>query len=73
MSDTIATTDAALDALRERQRELEIDARLIEARQEEVAEAIATLTGRKPRVVAGAETPAPFYRGAATPETPDAV
>jgi hypothetical protein len=65
MSDTIPTTtpttDAALDALRERQRELEIDARLIEARQEEVAELIAALTGRKqraarkPRVVAPVE------------------
>ncbi len=71
MSDTPPTTDAALDALRERQRELEIDARLIEARQEEVAELIATLAGRKPRaarkprVVAGAEVPAP--------EPPDAA
>ncbi len=70
MSDTIPTTDAALDALRERQRELEIDARLIEARQEEVAELIATLAGRKPRA---ARKPRVVAGVTILPDAPDAA
>jgi hypothetical protein len=70
MSDTPPTTDAALDALRERQRELEIEARLIEARQEEVAEAIATLTGRKPRA---ARKPRVVAGVTILPDAPDAA
>ncbi len=70
MSDTIPTTDAALDALRERQRELEIDARLIEARQDEVAELIATLAGRKPRA---ARKPRVVAGVTILPDAPDAA
>jgi hypothetical protein len=63
MSDTSTQcADLTLDMLRERERELEIEARIIAGRLTELRELIATLTSRRPRaprkprmVVAGVE------------------
>lgn len=50
MSDTNASPfDAAIDLLRERERQLDIEAQSLIIRRDEVREMIAVLTSRKPR------------------------
>jgi hypothetical protein len=50
MSDTNATPfDAAIDLLRERERQLDTEAQSLIIRRDEVREMIAVLTSRKPR------------------------
>jgi hypothetical protein len=50
MSDIIPTPfDAAIDLLRERERQLDIEAQSLLTRRDEVREMIAVLTSRKPR------------------------
>lgn len=50
MSDIITTPfDAAIDLLRERERQLDIEAQSLIIRRDEVREMIAVLTSRKPR------------------------
>jgi hypothetical protein len=50
MSDTIASPfDVAIDTLRERERDLDLQAQSLIVRRDEVREMIALLTSRKPR------------------------